>query len=760
VLSRTPAAITPASITARVITARAITARATTTLLALVMVLSGLVLVAPPAAAQEAGEPAFVFTGSGWGHGVGMSQYGARGMATEGLGHPQILAHYYRGTTLGPVAELVDMRVHLDDASEFTVQSSGPLSFSFGGAEILAVTEGNAQRIFAHDGGIQIGDTWVPAVSGTPVVVSYPKPINVSTTGHAYLWGKLELTERSGQVRIVESNLTMEQYVAGIAEMPASWPGEALRAQAIAARTYAENVIQDRRSSTAWNASYDISATTTDQHYIGYDAQDDDWDQVWLEASTSTAGLQILENGVPIRAYYSASSGGHTEAGALVFGRERTHLSPVVDPYDNIDNPWSNWTRAYSVADISRWFDRASDTRVGTAISLEVNGFVGASGRIDKSDVTIVGTDATVTVSGRRLMLVINAGLIAEGAGLSRHLPGTLTTISAGNTATDTDATVASVDASSTNAASADATPAAEVTDPGDGLPIGAIEGIGEPGPQTLISGWAFDPTTPEVPVTIEVTVDRRSVSWYQASLSRPEIANAYPGAGPDHGFGISLELAPGARTVCLNALDTAGGRHTNLTCSVIEVPGEPVAATVDPSPAPTANPEPQVASDGLTPLVEAGAATVVVTTANGSSTVHTIPTAPPAPTPDTASAPVAAAASAPDPDADLAPTEPPVGELEALYTLDGRLTAAGWTYDPDSDGAVAVQIRFDGKAVTSLRAGDLREDITEEVPGAPERTGWVVVVPFPEGTHEVCVVLFNQGAGDDVDLPCQVLAR
>src|SRR5438445_13054161 len=90
----------------------------------LVVFLLPLALWARPAAAATA--TSFVFTGHGWGHGVGMAQYGALGYALHGVSYERILEHYYRGVTLGP-APVAKVRVLVaEDRAALTVASDAP----------------------------------------------------------------------------------------------------------------------------------------------------------------------------------------------------------------------------------------------------------------------------------------------------------------------------------------------------------------------------------------------------------------------------------------------------------------------------------------------------------------------------------------------------------------------------------------------------------------------------------------------------------
>lgn len=404
--------------------------KALATFVALVLVaMLAPVVRSAPAAAQ--GPANFVFHGGGWGHGVGMSQNGARNMADQGHGHVGILNFYYPNTAILPTQPLDNIRVHVGDASRVEFTSAGSLTFERNGVGINSLGSG-AIQVSAHDGGLQIGSVWTPTSPSEPVMLSFPQPVKISNNGHRYQWGKMQLTVKNGKVRVVEV-LGLEDYVAGISEMPAAWPLEALMAQAIAARTYAHEVTLHRRASTEWAQEYDISGTTVDQNYIGWDAQDSAWDQKWLAAVKSTAGVEIVDSAGPVRAYYSASNGGWTETAAYVFANDVAHTVAGPDPFDAGGHNWTEWTRTYSQTAMSRWLGAHGDTSVGTLTAINVLGGEGASARIDQATVELVGTSGTKRVTGRRLMIVMNAGIFGQGLGLDDHLPGTFVTIGNGS---------------------------------------------------------------------------------------------------------------------------------------------------------------------------------------------------------------------------------------------------------------------------------------------------------------------------------------
>ncbi len=267
--------------------------------------------------------------GRGWGHGIGMSQWGAYGYAKNGWTYKQILKHYYTGITLGKVNDKV-LRVRLR-----------------GGVSSVKVTCANGFRAFTTGsrlnipGGVTATVTWVNGkykVSAGSLVKTFGAPVTFKPlsgllkTVTADDWG--ETGKYRGVIRVLHTSsgftiinkLPMESYLRGVVphEMSASWPLAALKAQACAARAYAE------RSRNAGEA-FDVYCTTRDQAYSG----------VRVEASSTnaavkgTAGVVPMYKGGPITAFYFSTSGGHTENIENVWQTSPIpYLKGVDDPYD------------------------------------------------------------------------------------------------------------------------------------------------------------------------------------------------------------------------------------------------------------------------------------------------------------------------------------------------------------------------------------------------------------------------------------------
>lgn len=129
-------------------------------------------------------------------------------------------------------------------------------------------------------------------------------------------------------------DLNLEEYVIGVVagEMPALFENEALKAQAIASRTYAINHLKTNES---------ISNTISDQVYLTEEQMKEKWQDKYEEyynkikkAVNDTQGLIMLYNNEPIKAYYYSMSNGYTESSLNVFNESREYLNIVESPFD------------------------------------------------------------------------------------------------------------------------------------------------------------------------------------------------------------------------------------------------------------------------------------------------------------------------------------------------------------------------------------------------------------------------------------------
>jgi stage II sporulation protein D len=287
------------------------------------------------AAAPAHGAARLTIRGAGFGHGVGMSQYGALGLAQHGDAYDAILAHYYSGTALGETDPAHRVRVLLQ--STFTARFSGA---DRAGTRALSPSRTYSAR--AHGG----GQVDLLNASGRRIG-TFAGPLQVAGPGAVRLAGRAGNGRSDGGYRgILElrpgvlggldvvNDLPLEDYVRGVVswESPSSWPLEALKAQAVAARTYA---ITTKRS-----GAFDQYPDTRSQMYGGVAAETASTDRAVAE----TAGQVVTYGGEPVVTYFFSTSGGRTEnvENTVLGTTPRPWLKSVADPYDGV-SPRHTW---------------------------------------------------------------------------------------------------------------------------------------------------------------------------------------------------------------------------------------------------------------------------------------------------------------------------------------------------------------------------------------------------------------------------------
>ena len=325
-----------------------------------------------------------------------------------------------------PVHPEDTIRVHLSTTTGTTLTPRGANRITVDGQGEILVPAGTPVNVVYHPG------HWHFTINGVDACGSNGCPgrtaqmhfatgtsVAVSNTGHSYSHGRINLVPAGGDpgtFYVILDSLSMEKYLRGIAETPMNWPLAIHEAQAIAARSYASTTLRERRASGSWNRPFDLYATVWDQAFVG-DLREKHADAAtWLQAVENTAGKVLHHGGAPIRAFYHASNGGHTERSGYVFSADLPYLPSKPDAFDDqAINPYSSWTRSYSVADLNRWLNDHTDTAVGQLISMETVGGIGGSGRLDKAQIRITGTSRTVTVTGNRLQSRINTAARESG---------------------------------------------------------------------------------------------------------------------------------------------------------------------------------------------------------------------------------------------------------------------------------------------------------------------------------------------------------
>lgn len=372
---------------------------------------------APAVTAAAARVPAsFVLGGGGYGHGVGMSQYGAQAQALAGRSAATILAGYYRGTSLTPARDDAQIRVQLLAASSTRITTSavdelGGRFIATVGSHALLGRAGDRLTVTTTPTGVRAAlthGTRTTALAGARVVVRWqgtralPGPatlVHVAGATSVYRWGRLEISNVLGLVNVVGVMRLHDEYLNGIDEVPASWRPAALQAQAMAARTYAIKAMAGGVSRWCDCHVYD---DTRSQVFHGWSRQGQPtWGARWsaavaATAPTPTTGRIITYAGAPIDAVYFSSDGGRTENSEDVWGNPVPYLRSVADPWSaGGGNPLARWSRTRTQAQVAAAFG------LPDVVSLDLSGRT-AGGGVDVA-VATSSTGAVARISGRSL---------------------------------------------------------------------------------------------------------------------------------------------------------------------------------------------------------------------------------------------------------------------------------------------------------------------------------------------------------------------
>jgi SpoIID/LytB domain protein len=305
-----------------------------------------------------------------------MSQIGGKAMALEGKSAEEIIKYYYTGVVVEPVADWYDVRVNIGHQ---LTSASITLNSNVGFIDIngYQITDKTTQANFKMSPtGI------VTTISKSKVLVTTlpaTKEISIQWSGTRNLPGAAAVvafnagkTQRYqfGQMNLLvvgkyfEATNTLrlkDEYLYGISEVSSAWPTEMLKAQVIAARSYAIAKAGIYRSS----CDCDLYGTVQDQLFVGLGKLSEaKYGALWKAAVDATnvdeeSGLTATYMGNPISAYYSSSTGGMTESALNAFGTDVEYLQPVADPVslDPKRNPnYAVWTRTVSASIVAKAF--------------------------------------------------------------------------------------------------------------------------------------------------------------------------------------------------------------------------------------------------------------------------------------------------------------------------------------------------------------------------------------------------------------------
>jgi len=382
-----------------------------------VIVLAVALLVLATPGISLAQQEEYVFQGSGWGHGVGMCQYGARGMAEHGFSYAQILTYYYQGTQVSgwscPTAIRVGLLEGVPNIQLVAESGSFILYTSAGDIPGGVVTPGGVWTVAANENGqffiVPPDGTWLNNTnyggiydpiyikgSSDGDVLRLPQNGNRAVS-HLSGYVPLELNVYGGPISYSMRAILIswfETYLKGLAEIPGSWPLEAVKAQAVAARSYAV-----RSMGKHAHSNYDICDEVHCQYYSGYDKEQD---AGWVQGVDATAGQVLTYGGQVAQCFYSSSCGGHTDNNEDVWnGTPVPYLRGVPDPYCMDEaNPHAHWTVTYTRGEMEALLNAHSGSYIGSLYSMDLSDRT-PSGRVRTA--TFTGSAGSKTITGEQL---------------------------------------------------------------------------------------------------------------------------------------------------------------------------------------------------------------------------------------------------------------------------------------------------------------------------------------------------------------------
>ena len=308
------------------------------------LLIASLVVSTVPAQAVEV-PASFAFTGSGYGHGVGMSQIGARSRALSGESASAILNYYYKDVLVAPFVDTHTIRVniaHLVKSISFTTHTPGATLEIYEGdlarfdqAPPILTYASKRRAPFTLSGqtialsGIARGKVLTLRWTGENAVVT----MNHGTVATKYKYGFITIKVVKGALEVTNTLALRDEYLWGISEVSSSWPSAMLEAQAIASRSYALSKLSVVRSACDCQVYSHIS----DQNFVGYSKESEPrFGRLWKEAVSRTivdtsTSLVVLSNGKPAQTYYFSSSGGATQSTLDAWGTATAYTQSVPD---------------------------------------------------------------------------------------------------------------------------------------------------------------------------------------------------------------------------------------------------------------------------------------------------------------------------------------------------------------------------------------------------------------------------------------------
>lgn len=410
--------------------------------LGLFAALGAAALLGAPVSQAQTLPVAFTFSGGGWGHGIGMSQYGADGMALAGATPSQIISFYYGGSQTTAVTLPTSIRIGMLQANndpltggllqQVLIQGE-PYPGLAGSTGNLVVTgtlpsgvtgtgtlpgattislQPSAGGVAAYSGTTLL---WGPTAPGTTLTVHYSDAganalLAMSQNGRTLAHGNLQVDPvQDGATPLLRAvaQMSVNHYIDGIDEVPSSWPTAALQAQAVAARSYAvAKILQQGQNvgQAQWNGcNCAVFDDTRDQNYAGWAKESQPtWGAAWTGAVAATGTQVVTYNGQVVEALYSSSNGGYEASNATWGSAPLPYYPAQPDPWDVAggSNPNESWSVTLPTSTVSA---ELAGTGVGTVTNIAVT----ATNSERAMTVVVTGTAGQATLSGATLQWIL-----------------------------------------------------------------------------------------------------------------------------------------------------------------------------------------------------------------------------------------------------------------------------------------------------------------------------------------------------------------
>lgn len=357
----------------------------------------------------------FTINGSGFGHGVGMSQYGAQGMAKEGKNAKTILEYYYNPAKLESTTTHANADIKVQILAGVTTSTitpkDGSLRVKAGGTTIqtakkLTITQSGNKRVYAYDGKKHTASSSYETIewqntrawnSGTKNTVVSVDKANGGSGAVSYRHGKILVNSLNKKLNLVNQVRMNDEYLYGLAEMPSSWEPAALSSQAIAGRTYAMRNMSSLKTACGCHVYDEVKS----QKFIGWNKENEgtnaQWGKRWKSAVDKTLtrnsnktvkNAQVMKHkGGYIDAVYSSSSNGKTQASKDMWGGDLPYLKSRNDAWSTgTHNPNRTWNVKASQSKMSQAFGLKNI--VSVSLSKNSSGYVSKATAKDKNGKT------------------------------------------------------------------------------------------------------------------------------------------------------------------------------------------------------------------------------------------------------------------------------------------------------------------------------------------------------------------------------------